>query len=61
MIPPSVYVKLDAKFSFVVYLGMHHYSLWEIPMRGKTVIGNLAIGVNSNVEFLSHFSHENIY
>ena len=32
---------LDAPFSFVVFLGMLHYSLWEMPVRGRTVTRNL--------------------
>ena len=32
---------LDAPFSFVVFLGMLHYSLWEMPVRGRTVTHNL--------------------
>ena len=36
-------MKLDAEFSFAVRLGMLHYSLWEMPVRGRTVTRNLNI------------------
>ena len=34
-------MKLDAEFSFAVRLGMLHNSLWEMPVRGRTVTHNL--------------------
>ena len=33
----------DAPFSFVVLLGVLHYSLWEMPVRGRTVTCNLKV------------------
>ena len=37
----AILANLDAPFSFVVFLGMLHYSLWEMPVRGRTVTRNL--------------------
>ena len=36
-----MYTKLDAEFSFAVRLGMLHYSLWEMPVRRRTITRNL--------------------
>ena len=42
-------MKLDAPFSFVVFLGVFHYRLWGMPVRGRTVTHNLILGCCSLV------------
>ena len=37
----AILVKLDALFSFMAFLGMLHYWLWGMPVRGQTVTRNL--------------------
>ena len=41
-------MKVDALFSLVVCLGMFHYSLWEMPVRGRAVTCNLKEGLFLN-------------
>ena len=44
---------LDAPFSFVVFLGMLHYSLWEMPVCGQTVTRNLK-RILAKVKVMTH-------
>ena len=37
------FMKVNVPFSFVVCLGMFHYSLWEMPVCGQTATHNLKL------------------
>ena len=44
--------KLDSEFSFAVRLGMLHYSLWEMPVRGELSPVTLISAVSSSIMIL---------
>ena len=56
----AILANLDAPFSFVVFLGMLHYSLWEMPVRGQTVTRNLnrEVYASSQIEYYVDIPHK---